>query len=152
MLLSLLVLRRCDNLMRLSLVGRCENLMRLSLLGRCDNLMRPSFVGRCDNLMGLSLVGRCDNLVRLSLLRRCDNLMRLSLLGRCAVPGVERGCGARVGQRLRGRDSHPLGSHLPDSRLHSAVRNQSRYIISHPPPPQKKRFRIWIFRCCRDSK
>ncbi len=79
----------------------------------------------------------------MSLVGRCDNLVRLSLVGRRAVAGVERGRGARVGQRLRGRDSHPLGPHLPDSRLHSAVRNKIytgwRYIISvtTPPPPKK---------------
>jgi hypothetical protein len=71
--------------------------------------------------MRLSLLGRCDNLMRLSLVGRCHNLMRLSLVGRSAVPGVERGRGARVGQRLRGRDGHPLGPHHTDSRLHSAV-------------------------------
>jgi hypothetical protein len=133
--------------MWLSLLGRCDNLMRLSLVGRCDNLMRLSLLGRYDNLMRLSLVGRCDTdiLMTLSLVWRCDNLVRLSLVGRRAVPGVERGCGARVGQRLRGRDSHPLGPHLPDSRLHSAVRNKNLhrlavYNISDHPSPQKKLF------------
>jgi hypothetical protein len=81
------------------------------------------------------------------------SLMRLSLVGCGAVSGVERGRGARVGQRLRGRDSHPLGPHLPDSRLHSAVRNQSWRDIIFPPPPKKKKGfgsgSIFIlFRCC----
>jgi hypothetical protein len=81
--------------------------------------------------------------------------MRLSLVGRGAVPGVERGRGARVGQRLRGRDSHPLGPHLTDSRLHSAVRNKNLHRLAvdyvrgpSSTPSPKKWFGIGISRCC----